>query len=90
MPLLVLKLLLFSLRVGADPGLGFEERHQNARNIIVLHHLVDDRDGKTFKVVRNEPDQAEACHCGLEIDVRDLLVQILPLRLAKHLLSGRL
>lgn len=41
-------------------------------------------------MVRNEPDQAEACHCCLKFDICDLLVQVLRLRLTNHLLSGRL
>ena len=89
-PPLILKLLLLSISVCANPGLSFEKRYKHARNIIVLHHLVDDRDWQSFKVVRDEPDQAETCHCGLKFDVCDLLIQVMLLCLTDNLFGGLL
>ena len=83
-PLLILKLLLLALRIRPDPGLGLEEGHENAWDVIILHHLVNDWHGERLHLVRDEADQAEAGHGALEVDVINLVLHLFVLCLIDH------
>ena len=82
-PGLIFKLLLLAVCIRANPGLGFEKGHEHARNIIVLHHLVNDWQRQCLQLIRNEANQAETGHSALEIHIFELLVHLLLLCLAQ-------
>lgn len=75
LPPLIFKFLLFSICVFAQPWLKFEEWHQNARNVVIFHHLVNNGHRQRLHVIRNEPDQAEAAHRACEFNFVELFVK---------------
>jgi len=87
-PLLIFKLFFLILCIHADPRLQFKQGHEHTRDVIILHHLVDDRQGKSINMIGDEPDQAEASHRAFEVDFIKLCFHFLLLRLVDTLLGG--
>ena len=87
LPLLIFEFLVLSFCVRANPGLSLEEGDQDARNVVVFHHLVDDGHRKAFHVVRDKANQAEARHRALELNICNQLRLLLVLRLADQVLG---
>ena len=83
-PLLIFKFLLLSPGVSPDPRLGLEKWHKHARNVIILHHLMDDRHRQSLQVIRDEANQTEAGHRAFEINVFDLIFHFFHIRFEKH------
>ena len=55
-PFLILKLLKLSLFVLSEPWFKFNERDEDARNVIHLHHLMANRNREILHVVANKSD----------------------------------
>jgi len=85
-PLLVLKLLIFTSCVFSYPRLALEEWYKNARDVVVLHHLMNDRHRKCFHLIRDETNDAKAAHRCFKFYVSKLLLHFLLLCLIHELL----
>ena len=85
-PLLILEFLFLAFGIGSDPRFSFKDGDEHAGNVIVFHHLMNDGLWEGLHLIRDEADQAKAAHCRLEINVADLLIHFLLLRLFHDIL----